>query len=451
MRRSAHGRAGLKAIWVLAALASFGGTAFAQDGPLRWVDAQSLLRSAQRDTLGRGMDAAALDTLGIALRRVTRLADAEAIHRRALAIGPDRRETLAALGKVVLMQGRAEEAADLLARAGHAEGAIADLYHARLRLEDWKGAAELAEEAGDAGRAPLLRRMAEEGAFRITEKSPQSARLTFQRAWPVPLVRAKLNGQLVILAVDPGATDLLIDPAVMRVHRVERVEGERGLFWNGSRVAVKNGWVRSLDLGGITLEGVPCGVLALQKYSLAVNPQGRYIQGVLGMSVLKRLGLTIDMDQQRLELRRPGASYTPRAGSRVGFEWWGEHELTLYGSLSGGRRMAMLLGTGLPEGGVGLAQETADELGLRSTTLSRWVKGAGVWLQGRPWAPVMVPTVTIGSVVQDRVPGWSGALDATELWRHGARRDALLGPNAFANRRMTFDWATQTLHFEDID
>lgn len=446
MKALAHGRAMMiRAALVLCAAAA---PAAAQDGPLKWGEAQSLLRAAQRDTVGRGNDPVALDTLAAALRRVARLADAEAVLRRAHEAAPARLETMAALGNVLLLQGRTEEAAGWLERAPLAEGAATDLYAARLRVDDWKGALALAEAAGDQGRAPLLERMAASGAYRLADKGPESARIGFQRAWPVPLVRAMINGQLVVLAVDPGAPELLLDPAVQRVQRVERVAGERGLFWNGSRIAVENGWVRSLELGGITMEDVPCGVLPMQKYSLAVNPQGRYIQGVLGMSVLKRLGVTIDMKRQRLELRRPGAAYAP-TGPKLPFEWWGEHELTVYGSLAGGRRMAMLLGMGLPEGGVALAKETADELGLKSSAMSRWVKGAGVWLQGRPWAPVMVPTVSLGPIVQDKVPGWTGALDASELWRHGVRRDVLLGPNAFAKRRLTFDWAARTLWFEE--
>lgn len=451
MRPAAHGRAWRTAAAALLVVALTAGGTRAQDGPLTWKDAQSLLRAAQRDTLGHGSDPAALDTLGAALRRVTRLADAEAMHRRALEFAPERRSSMAALGNVLLLQGRTDEAAEWLVKAGEAEGVAADLYAARLRQGDWRAASALAEAAGDAGRIPLLERMAEEGAFQLADGSPEQTRITFQRAWPVPLVRAKVNGHLVVLAVDPASPELLLDPSTLRVNGVQRVDGERGVFWNGARVAVKNGWVRRLELGGIALERVPCGVFAVQKYSLAVNPQGRYIQGVIGMSVLKRLGLTLDLKAQRIELRRPGVAYTPGSGTRVPFEWWGEHELTVYGSLAGGRRMAMLLGTGLPEAGVGLAQETADELGLRSTTLSRWVKGAGVWLQGRPWSPVIVPTVSLGSIVQDKVPGWAGALDASELWRHGARRDALLGPNALAGRRVTFDWAARSLIFEDRD
>jgi hypothetical protein len=53
--------------------------------------------------------------------------------------------------------------------------------------------------------------------------------------------------------------------------------------------------------------------------------------------------------------------------------------------------------------------------------------------------------------VRDRVPGWSGALDAAELWRHGVRRDALLGGEFFRGRRVTFDWEKRELLVEQGD
>ena len=34
--------------------------------------------------------------------------------------------------------------------------------------------------------------------------------------------------------------------------------------------------------------------------------------------------------------------------------------------------------------------------------------------------------MTIGPIAQSKLQGWVGALDATELWRHGVRRDGLV-------------------------
>jgi hypothetical protein len=47
------------------------------------------------------------------------------------------------------------------------------------------------------------------------------------------------------------------------------------------------------------------------------------------------------------------------------------------------------------------------------------------------------------------VPGWSGALDPAELWRHGVRRDALLGGEFFRDRRLTIDWQRHELVVEE--
>jgi hypothetical protein len=111
--------------------------------------------------------------------------------------------------------------------------------------------------------------------------------------------------------------------------------------------------------------------------------------------------------------------------------------------------MALMLATGLPEAGVGAPDVVFEELGLKPGGISKLVKGAGSWLQGRPWAQVNVPTIALGPMAFDKQPGWSGAMEPIELWRHGVRRDALLGPGLLRGQRVTIDWSRRTLLFED--
>ena len=40
-------------------------------------------------------------------------------------------------------------------------------------------------------------------------------------------------------------------------------------------------------------------------------------------------------------------------------------------------------------------------------------------------------------------------MEPGELWRWGMRRDVVLGPRFFADRRVTFDWARHELVFEE--
>ena len=425
---------------VLAAAAPVG----ASDDSYR--DAQGDLREAVRDTAGHAADAGRLDALGAALLKLDRFGDAEKVFRRALAVSPSDGVALAGLGKMALFQQREAEAESLLVLAGEAEGASRDLYFTRLRRGEWAAAAAMAEGQDEEGRKAMLEKLAEAPPFELAP-GPDHATLFLERLWPVPLVRVKLNGQFVLMAIDLGAPELLLDPSAMRTSRAQPVAGERSILWNGGRVATKAALVQKLEFGGLVLTNVPAAVMPLHRYGLEVNPQGVTIAGVIGLPVLQRFGVTIDFEKQRFELRRPGPGYTA-SGTRVPLETWGEHELTVHGSLNGGRRMAILVSTGLPGAGVGAPAEVFDELGIKPGKIANLVRGAGTFLQGAPWSQVSVQTVALGSVVQDHVIGWSGALDASELWRHGVRRDAILGPAFFRGRRVTFDWDRHEMVFE---
>jgi hypothetical protein len=160
--------------------------------------------------------------------------------------------------------------------------------------------------------------------------------------------------------------------------------------------------------------------------------------------------VTFDYRKRTLELSPHGTAAKLQA-TRVPFELWGEDELTVWGSINGGRHLAMTLATGLPGGGFGAPDVVFEEHGLKSGGVSKMVAGAGTWLQGRPWAQVSVPALSVGNVAYDRVPGWAGAMEPVEMWRHGVRRDGLLGPGILLKRRVTIDWTKHDLVFESED
>jgi hypothetical protein len=411
-------------------------------------EANTMLRIAVRDTAGHADDPARLDTLGISLMRLCKLKEAEASFRRSLELSPGNEGAAAGLGKILLFQDRLSEAESLLAGAEAQPGADYDLYAAKLRKGDLQGAAALCEDAGEAGRKPLLLAVAERGgAYQVS--GPEEVKVSWAGGYPVPLVRVKLNGKPVLMAIDTGSRDLLIDASAARLYQVQPVEGQSPVFWCGTRLAVRNALVQKLEIGGLTIQSLPAGVTALRKWSLQVHPRAEKVVGVLGLGFLKAFTPTLDYKAQTLTLRRGAATFKPDAGAqRVPFEIWGESELTVYGSISGGRRMAMVVQSGVPECGVGAPPEVFEEVGARSGLMSRAVKSAGTWLSGRPWLGLSVPTLSVGPIVEDKVAGWSGALDSAELWRHGVRRDALLSHDFFAGKRVTYDWSGHALVFE---
>lgn len=413
-------------------------------------DAQMEARAATRDTLGHGNEPGRLDTLAAALLRIGRLDEARGLFARVLEASPADETARAGLGKLALFEDRPADAESLLAGLPPTDaGAQRDLYAARLRRGEWAPAATLAEGAGQPGRAALLTALAEGGAY-ATGALPEMEELPFARVWPVPLVRVKLNGERVLMAVSTSVADLIVDQSAARRTGVKALSAEAPIYWSGSQTAARMALVQRLELGSIKVERVPAGILPLKKYSLVSNPEGEVIAGVIGMNLLRRFTPTLDYKKQRLELRRPGVAVTAGAEAhRVPFEIWNESAITLYGSINGGRKMALILDTGVPECAVGAPQEVFDELGIKPGMMSRVAKSAGTWLNGSPWLSVSVPTVTVGPISRSRLSGWSGALGDAELWREGVRRDGLLSSDFLHNMRVTFDWEKRDLVVEE--
>ena len=420
------------------------------DASLR--NTQQDLRYALRDTVGHADDPARLDSAAVLLMRLARLDEAARLFDRVAAIDPHDATSRAGRGKLALFADQPARAESLLVGLEAVDPlAATDLFAARLRRGEYAAAAELAPLVNQEGRRELLTRLAERAPYEITA-GPDHVTLPFALAYPIALVRVKLNGQLVLMAVDLGTSDLLIDNMAARRFKVQPVAGQSVVFWSGTRSVENNAIVQRLDLGGFRVENCPAGVLNLGRWSLEVNPQSERVSGVIGLNLLRRFSPTLDYKLLRLELRRPGTAWAPAPGAvRVPFQIWGESELTVFGTIAQGRRMAMVVQTGVPGCGIGAPQDVFDEVGVKPGALAKMAKGAGSFLQGRPWASVVVPAVTVGAIARDKLAGWSGALDSGELWRHGVRRDALLSNDFFRGRRVTIDWDGRELVFEDND
>src|SRR5580765_1697679 len=412
-------------------------------------EAQLMLRLAVRDTADHPNNPAKLDSVGIALLRLARFNDAKPFFHRVLELAPGDDVAEAGLGKMALFEDRAAEAESLLSQASPSDAlVIADLYAARLRIGRWQGAADLAPAVGQEGRHEMLMKLVEEDPYEVS--GAQEVTVPFTSVFPVAILKVKLNGQTVLMAVDTGASDLLLDEAAFRVNKVTPVPGQLSVLWNGGRMPVDQALVRTLEIGGIAISNCPAGVLNLGKWSLEVNPHGEKLAGVIGLNLLRRFTPTLDFKKQKLTLRRSGVAFTPRAGARrIPFQIWGESEMTVFGSINQGRPMAMIVETALASAGVGAPTEVFDELGLKPGAMSRMVKGAGQYLQGRPWYAVTVPTITVGQVNGTKLPAWYGALDSAEMWRHGVRRDAILAGLFFKDRVLTIDWGKHELVVEE--
>jgi len=410
---------------------------------------QFLLRMAMRDTVGHPDDPGRLDSLGTVLLRLDRTDEAKRVFERILELRPGDDRAEAALGKLALFEDRLDDAERLLSAAAATDGgARTDLFAARIRRGAYAAAAEMAADVNQEGRRAMLERMAGAEVYRIAA-GPAEEEIMWASAYPVPLVRVLINGQRVLMAIDTGADDIMLDESAARRYKVTQVPGQRLTFWSGGRTVVSNAMLQRLEIGHFKLENLPAGVLSLRRWSIEVNTYRQPVVGIIGLNFLRRFTPTLDYKRQRLVLRRPDTPFTPTdVAQRVPFQLWGEAEMMVHGTLGTDRRMAFAVQSGVPRCGVAAPAEVFEEIGVKAGVVSRMVKGAGSWLRGRPWSEVSVPAVTVGPIVEDNVPGWLGAFEASEMWRYGVRRDGLISHDFLRGWRLTIDWRDHQLIFE---
>jgi hypothetical protein len=447
-----HGRRRAAAAILAVATALITGTALADwlYPDISYREAQSDLRAALRDTVGHPDDARRLDTLGVALMRLGKLADAERTFRRVRELAPDDGAACASLGKLALFANRLGEAESLLTRAGTAgsAGVDEDLFAARYRAGEFASAADLAATLPSMqAREAKLRELATSGAYRTTWDG-KPVEVPFKRAYPVPLVRGRINGKEVLLAIDTGAGELILDPSAAKSLNVRMMPGASVTFWSGRRVSVGEALVARLDLDRVHLEQVPAQTTSLHDFSLIVNPQGNRVDGIIGLELLRRFTPTLDYRHAKLRLGREPPAAKGEV-HKVPFQVWGEHELTVWGSLNGGRSMAMVVASAVPECGIATVREVLDEVGVKTTTMSKLFKGPSKLFGGVGLLQANVPNVVVGSATVDRVGAWAGALEARELWWHGVRRDAMLSHDFLRRFRVTIDWTRGELLLEE--
>ena len=212
--------------------------------------ASSWCASPPSDTIGHPDD---LWTARLARRRlapVARLAEAETVLTRCLRLRPEDPEARAGLGKLALFHDHVDLAESLLAGASKSDPeAMNDLLAARVRAGDYAGAAALAPDVGQEGRVPLLERLAERAPYQIMGQR-KDVSLPWASTYPVPLVKVKLNGQGVVMALDTGASDLILDESMARRCNVTQLKSRRLEFWAAPASRSATRWCRSSRSAG---------------------------------------------------------------------------------------------------------------------------------------------------------------------------------------------------------
>jgi len=193
-----------------------------------------------------------------------RFDEADRAYASLLARAP--RDTLALLrrGQIALFSNRLADAQALLEKA-RAAGATpirtaALLGEIAYRQDDYASAAAQFKIAGRDARAKKLASFAPARPWRI--EGPDSVAIPMIQVDPLPLVSMTVNGRgPYFFLIDTGGSELALDPALADTLGLATYGEEMGTFAGGRKSSVTQSRLDSLNLGPLTVRGVPLALL----------------------------------------------------------------------------------------------------------------------------------------------------------------------------------------------
>lgn len=257
-----------------------------------------------------------------------RFTQAGALYTDLAAMQSDDRRIRLRLGQLALFENRLDEAIRFLSSCAEYGGTAAQLLaEAYYRARRFPQAAQWYRQLGEDGMAAHLRGFGPREPCRVCN-GPAETVVEFLTREPLPLVRVQINElEAALCIVDTGTWDTVVDAGLAaRIGLPRGWQGQVGCA-DGRSARVEYSRLNCLGIGDLEIADVPVQVMRLdQALAGFFEPHG--VDGVIGLGVLSRFGVTLDMSSGQLRLSRkplPLAAATPCwLGSGRQLLVWGE-------------------------------------------------------------------------------------------------------------------------------
>lgn len=233
-----------------------------------------------------------------------RFAQAGTLFADLAAAQPDDIRIQLRLGQLALFENRLDAAIHALTSCAEYGGTAAQLLaEAYYRARRFSEAAQWYARLGQDGMAAHLRAFGPREPCRVCS-GPAETTVEFLTREPLPLVRVQINElEEALFVFDTGAWDTVVDAGLAR--RIGLLRGWQGQVGcaDGRSARVEYSRLNCLGIGALEIADVPVQVMDLgQALAGFFEPHG--VDGVLGLGVLSRFGVTLDMPSGQLRLSR---------------------------------------------------------------------------------------------------------------------------------------------------
>jgi len=377
---------------------------------------------------------------------------AEEAYRQVLQADPDNLSALIRMGESATYSNKLKLAEEWLTKAF----AIAPdnrkvnilLGETFYRKDDFTKAAMYFRAAGMVPRADKLELFKGLIPNRISGER-DSTTIKFETLDPLPVVKARINrGKEILLLLDTGGPDLILDTDFAREMNISIAEGASGVFAGGRTAGVGNGKIDQLVLGDFTVHHVPIGSMPLRNRVKMPKP----IDGILGTVLLYHFIPTIDYIHGSLVLRKRTEDHFRKVRkdalqkNAIAFPFWmaGDHFLLAHGMINDKGPYFFHMDTGGAGLGFGGERKYLEGAGVDLTAKPVQMMGAGGPVDV---IPVNIERISLGGAVEKDVRG--NCLEQQPLSRMlGLEVAGTISHEFFKLYSVTFDFSEMIAYLE---
>lgn len=302
---------------------------------------------------------------------------------------------------------------------------------AHYRQDKFEEAAKLFHEIGGDAKARQLSSFGNSIPYKITSNVDETA-IAFTMVDPLPRFSMRVNGKKIIVQLDTGGSELILDSEFAREIGVEIFGSREAVFGGGKKSIIKYGKVKSIRMGDFAIENIPVHILQMGTTSF---------QGIVGTNLLYHFLSTIDYTNKQLLLRSKSThKYEEHLEGLIKVPFWleGDHFMLAWGTADDSRPLVYCVDTGLAGGAFYFPLITAERLGLKinKNDIRRKHGGGGMF----EYYPSKLNRMTLGTAIEKNLNGIIVNDDGL-LKRYEYEIAGIISHDFFKNYAITFDFS----------
>ena len=300
------------------------------------------------------------------------------------------------------------------------------------RQDKFQEAAVLFDEIGEEAKAKQLASFGSNTPYKITTDL-KKAIIPFITVDPLPRFHMKVNGKEIIVQLDTGGSELILDSDFAEEICAQTYGSSEGVFGGGEKAKVGFGRVRSIKIGDYEIENIPVHILQMGTDSF---------NGIVGTNILFHFLSTIDYPNKQLILRRrkEKVELIKNLNRFIAIPFWmeGDHYILARGTANKSESLLFFVDTGLGSGAFYFPIRTADKIGMNiNKNIIRRLHGGGGMFE---YYPAELIEMTLGEAKQKNLNGIIVENDGGLSTRYEYTIDGIISHTFLKNYAVTFDF-----------